>query len=201
MRLETDGYYEVPAGKIASIVTFLEMSSPPPERGGPARPDLSLRRVTYVDPAWYRELFTRIGREWLWASRLLLSDRELGGILNHPATELYVPMSEDREIGFLEFDFRVEHEAELVFFGLVPEAVGGGAGRWLMNKALRLAWRPEIRRVWLHTCTLDHPAAAEFYRRSGFVPYRAAVEIGPDPRALGLLPRASAPRVPLLPAT
>ena len=55
-----------------------------------------------------------------------------------------------------------------------------------------------VERVWVHTCTLDGPSALGFYIRSGFTPFARAVEIFPDPRVLGLLPRETAPQIPLL---
>ena len=97
-----------------------------------------------------------------------------------------------------ELDRRVESEVEIVYFGLVDEAVGTGMGRALMNQALALAWSTAPRRVWLHTCTLDHPGAVAFYRRSGFRPYRSAIEVAPDPRLTGGLPPDSFPDVPLM---
>ena len=103
----------------------------------------------------------------------------------------------------LELDFREPGQCELAFVGLVPEWSGKGHGRWLLAEALRLAWRANtarkrIRRVHVHTCSLDHPAALSAYRRAGFVPFKRAIERFPDPRLLGILPRDCAPQVPLL---
>ena len=88
-------------------------------------------------------------------------------------------MQEGRDIGLLELDFREAGTCELSFFGVVPDAVGGGAGRWLMNEALKRAWVRPISRLWVHTCSLDHPAALGFYQRSGFRPYQVMVEVAP----------------------
>ena len=89
-------------------------------------------------------------------------------------------------------------ECELAFIGLVPELAGKGHGRWLLAEAISRAWRDGVKRVHVHTCSLDHPAALAAYRRAGFTPYRRAVERFPDPRLLGILPRDCAPQVPLL---
>ena len=59
-------------------------------------------------------------------------------------------------------------DAEIRFLGLVPELAGKGHGRWLMAQTLALAWRKDVSRVWVHTCTLDHPAALTFYLAQGF---------------------------------
>jgi GNAT superfamily N-acetyltransferase len=160
---------------------------------------LQLVRWPAPTPARYRALFRRIGEPWLWFSRLAMGDAELGGIIGEEAVEIFAVI--DRrgiEVGFMELDFGEREVAELSFFGLVPELVGRGHGGWLMSRALAVAWRPGIRRVWVHTCTLDHPSALGFYRAQGFVPFATAVECFADPRLAGILPREAAPHVPLL---
>ena len=96
---------------------------------------------------------------------------------------------EGRDEGLLELDFREPGQCEIVFFGVTAKLVGTGAGRWLMNRALELAWSRPVERVWLHTCTFDHPAALAFYQRSGFRPFRRQVEVVDDPRLDGTAPR------------
>jgi hypothetical protein len=66
-----------------------------------------------------------------------------------------------------------------------------------MNRALELAWSRPVTRVWLHTCTFDHPAALAFYQRSGFRPFRRQVEVLNDPRLDGTVPRDVARHVPI----
>lgn len=195
MPLNLDGYTELPAGKIAAVVTYLEM----PER--PATPlaePLPLRPVPAPDIAWYRGLYARIGLDWLWTSRLLMDDAALGAILHHPGNALFVAEGAAGETGIVELDRRNPEDVEVSFFGLVPEATGQGLGPRMMAAALQEAWRPETRRVWLHTCTLDHPGALTFYRRCGFAPYKRAIEVMDDPRLAGAIPRAAAPRIPLI---
>lgn len=192
-----DGYHDLPAGKIGCIVTFLQMTAPPAPRPAPPRPDLALHRLGSADTALYKQIFRVIGERWLWFSRLGIPDGELAGIIGNPAVEACALMLDGTPAGLLELDFRVPDEAELKFFGLYDAAIGSGAGRWLMNQALERAWARPLRRVWVHTCTLDHPGAIGFYRRSGFSPYRCALEIADDPRLIGLLPRDALPDIPL----
>ena len=98
----------------------------------------------------------------------------------------------------LELDFRKAGEAEISYFALVPELAGQGLGRWLMAEALARAWRPGVARVWVHTCTLDHPSALNFYRAQGFAAIARTVETFRDPRSLALLPADAAPQIPYL---
>jgi GNAT superfamily N-acetyltransferase len=191
------GYSPVAAGELAQVVTFLEMTQPP------ARADtnggaVELKRFTADDIDAYRTLFRRVGEDWLWSSRLEMPDATLGAILASPQVEAYAFQDNGQSIGLLELDFREGDECELSFFGLVKNAIGRGFGRRLMEEAIARAWAKPIRRFWVHTCTLDHPAALGFYSRCGFRPYAQAVEISNDPRALGLLPKTAAPNVPLV---
>ena len=84
------------------------------------------------------------------------------------------------------------------FFGLTERLVGSGAGRWLMNRAQEIAWSRPLARLWLHTCTFDHPSALAFYQRSGFRPFRRQVEVVNDPRLDGTVPRDVARHVPVI---
>ena len=190
-------YEAVSDGELAAVVTYLEIR----ERPVVAVPDspLTLKRVEVPQPEHYRELFRLVGAPWLWFSRLIMDDAHLASIIQHPKVELNAVLDEaEREVGILELDFREPHECELAFIGLIPQLSGIGHGRWLLSEALQRAWRDEVRRVHVHTCSLDHPAALGAYRRAGFVPFKRAIERFPDPRLLGMLPRDCAPQIPLL---
>lgn len=182
---------------LAAVVTYLEMRSAPSE--DPPLSSLSLQRMAEPSAEEYRRLFLLVGAPWLWFSRLALSDEELLGIVRDSHVEVFAVVdSENRNAGILELDFRQEGECELAFVGLVPSLSGLGHGRWLIAEAVRRAWRQDVERVHVHTCSLDHPAALAAYRRAGFTPYKRAIERFPDPRVLGILPIDCAPQVPLL---
>jgi GNAT superfamily N-acetyltransferase len=166
-------------------------------------PDSPLRLVRWPspEPEKYRTLFRRVGTPWLWFSRLVMDEARLVSIIHDPQVSVFAVA--DRagiEIGMLELDFTQPGQAEIAYFGLVPEATGQGHGNWLMANALAMAWAPGVERVWVHTCTLDHPGALGFYRRHGFEPYRRQVETFADPRVTGLLPADAAPQIPSLSA-
>ena len=191
-----DGLHDVPNDRIAAVVTSLQMFARPalrPEIRGP----WELQRFAKPDAETYRAIYGKIGDEWLWFSRILMADEALTAIVQHPEVEVYGLKAGDAIEGMLELDYRVPGEAELAFFGVGPSLVGGGAARWLMNRALELAWQRPIKRFWVHTCTLDHPSAVAFYIRSGFVPFRRQIEIEPDPRLRGVS-MASRGRTPML---
>ena len=185
---------EVKAGHVAAVVTYLEMTERP---GDPAIPESPLRLECWerADPDRYRALFRKVGANWLWFSRLAMDDSTLAATI----AEVHAVIDPDgAEVGLLELDFRTAGECLIRFLGLVPEMAGQGHGRWLFAHTLALAWQPGVRRVRVHTCTLDHPAALPAYLRAGFRAYARALETFPDPRLAGLLPRDAAPQIPLL---
>ncbi|MDB5709502.1 MAG: family acetyltransferase [Sphingomonas bacterium] len=188
----------VPADEIATIVTTLEMTKRPVARPLPESP-LQLVAWGAPEPAKYRTLFRRIGAPWLWFSRLVMDDAALTRIIHDPAVSVFAAL--DRrgiEVGMLELDFRAVGACELAYVGLIPELTGQGHGRWLMAQALMRAWTKSVERVWVHTCTLDHPSALGFYRASGFVAVSRTIETFADPRVAGLLPPDAASQIPLL---
>lgn len=195
-----DGYTDISPGKIAAVVTSLEMTARPPRKADPLPDAWTLRRVEAPEPEWYRDLFRRVGQDWLWFSRLRMSDDALRAIIHDPLVEVYALSVEGIDGGLVELDFRQSGECELAYFGVAPDLVGRGAGRWLMNRAIERAWSRLIRRFWVHTCTVDHPGALGFYLRSGFRAYRRQIEIADDPRLTGDLPRDAAPHVPMIEA-
>lgn len=189
---------EVDDAEVATVVTTLEMHARPPLRPIPPSP---LRLVAWhaPSPARYRTLFARVGTPWLWYSRLAMDDTALAAIIHDPAVAVHAVADPGGvEIGLLELDYRSPGACEIAYFGLVPELAGRGHGRWLMAEALTRAWRKDVARVWVHTCTLDSPRALGFYRAQGFVAMRRTLETFPDPRALGLLAADAAPQIPYL---
>ncbi len=196
LTVSLDGYTDLPPGKLANLVTYLEMRTPP-LRQNIDRPDLRIAPLgPHLDA--YRTLFRRVGERWLWNGRLRLDVAALTRALGHEELVVLALCRGDDQIGLLELDFATAGECELVYFGVVPEAIGSGAGRFLMNEAISRAFARPIERLFVHTCTFDHPGAVDFYKRSGFTPYKLAIEIHDDPRLTGALPREAAPHVPRL---
>lgn len=194
-----EGCYDVAPGNIADVITYLEMRRRPCGPVQEPADGLSLAEMPRPDLTWYRTMMNVVGAQHLWSQRLLLADAALREILHDPGVEVYALRNQHRDAGLLELDFRCAGECEIVFFGVAPDAIGRGAGPWMMREALARAWsKPAIERVWLHTCTLDHARAVPFYLRCGFVPYKRQVEVLRDLRARGVLPKDCAPAIPLL---
>lgn len=177
-----------PIRKLETTVTYLEMFARPARRLALSpREGVAIVRAEAPTVSFYRYLYNTVGASWLWGDRRKMSDAELGAIVKDPRVEIYVLYARGTPAGYAELDARKFPEIELAYFGLMPEFIGGGLGRCLIDWSIERAFALGASRFWLHTCTLDHPRALEFYRRSGFVEYDAQVEVNDDPRDLGLI--------------
>ena len=117
-----------------------------------------------------------------------MTDADLAAILSEPGVEIRVLRKGNAVAGYSELDRRRAGEVEIAYFGLKPAFIGLGLGHYLMEHTLRAAWATAPKRVWVHTCTEDHPGALAFYARAGFRAYRAQEVLIDDPRISGRLP-------------
>lgn len=168
---------------IKTKTTYLQMFSPPETEIAAPRDDMSIFKV--VNPAvdFYLHLYREVGSAFQWVDRLAIKADELRAIIQHEFVDVLVLAIADEPLGYAELDRRHSGEIELAYFGLFPAAIGQGFGKYLLNHALRAAWAHGPRRVWVHTCDLDHPAALPTYRKAGFEVYDE-IEIDqwiPDP--------------------
>jgi GNAT superfamily N-acetyltransferase len=157
-------------------VFYLEMLAHPKRCVPPPREGLSVVHARRPTVAYYRFLYDAVGRDYDWTSRKKLSDTELAALLSDPRDEVHVLYVEGTPAGFAELDRRIEGQVELVQFGLMREFIGQGLGKFFLQWAIDRAWSHGPRRLWLHTCTKDHPAALPNYLKAGFVLYRQEVK-------------------------
>ena len=156
--------------------TYLEMLARPERVVPPPGEGLAVVHARRPTVAYYRFLYDAVGREYDWTSRKKLSDTELSDLLNDPRLEVHVLMVDGVPAGFVELDRRTEGEIELVQFGLMSDFIGQGLGKYFLQWTIDKAWSYGPRRLWLHTCTTDHPAALPNYLKAGFAIYKEEVE-------------------------
>ncbi len=156
-------------------VYYLEMLSRPARVAETPRQGLSVVLKPAPTLEYYRQLYDAVGKDYNWQSRLKMSDDKLAVIIGDPLDEIYVLQVDGVPAGFAELDRRKSPEIELTQFGLMPEFIGQGLGKWFLQWAIDKAWSYQPRRFWLHTCTEDHPAALPNYLKSGFAIFNQKV--------------------------
>lgn len=150
------------------IVYYLEMLTPSSRQVPLPRDGLTVRRVLSPTVPFYRSLYDAVGKDYYWLSRRKMSDQALATILDNSQNELHVLEVEGAQAGFAELDCRKPQDIELVQFGLTSPFIGQGLGKWFLQWTIDKAWSYQPNRLWLHTCTLDHPAALPNYMKAGF---------------------------------
>jgi GNAT superfamily N-acetyltransferase len=151
--------------------TYLQMFAHPQRVVTPPREGIAVIHAKKPPVSYYRFLYNAVGRDYDWTSRKKLSDAELAVLLQDSRLEVHILMADGVPAGFAELDRRIEGEIELVQFGLMPEFIGQGLGRYFLQWTIDKVWSYSPRRFWLHTCTKDHPAAMPNYLKAGFAIY------------------------------
>lgn len=149
--------------------------------------DARIELAEGITPEFSRYLYQAVGSELNWADRLGTTRDQWNEVLRRPGSETWVLYQAGAPKGYVELVAEQTPsgcEVEIYYFGLVPEATGRGLGGVLLSEALDQAWKvssrwpqlTEVSRVWLHTCSLDGPAALPNYQARGFEIYRTETE-------------------------
>lgn len=153
-------------------VYYLEMLAPSQRSVLAPKDGLSVIRIQAPSVPYYRAIYDAVGKEYHWLSRRKMSDEALAAVLADARNELHVLHVEGVPAGFAELDRRQPDEIELVQFGLMPPYIGQGLGKWFLQWIIDRAWSYDCKRLWLHTCTLDHKAALPNYLKAGFARFK-----------------------------
>jgi GNAT superfamily N-acetyltransferase len=159
--------------------TYLELTSRPQFKAAIGDfPDVRIVRATRPQPVLYRMCYQLVGEAFHWRDRWDWTDRQIADHLADPAIQLFVATRGSGKkraelVGWYELRRVPEDDSvEIAYFGIVAAEFGRGFGKHLLSRAVRDAWALGVKRVWLHTCTLDHPNALPNYLSRGFTPYR-----------------------------
>jgi len=164
-------------GAVAVVVTSLEITSD--EQVIPARhvEGAELVEVTDGKAATSARFYREVGADWFWVDRLPWSDEQWSGWAERPGHHLLELRLDDEPAGYAELDEQGDGSVELAYFGLLRDFIGRGLGGWLLEQALLRAREiPGVSRVWVHTCTLDGPAALANYRARGMRDFATETE-------------------------
>jgi GNAT superfamily N-acetyltransferase len=155
---------------------------------------LELKQVQYPCPEFNRFFYTAIGGDWYWADRLGWTYEQWRQWADRPELETWVAYLDGAPAGYFELERQPGGNVEIAHFGLLPSFTGRGLGGWLLTAAIERAWQSGASRVWVHTCSLDHPRALANYQSRGLRLYKTETEqkVLPD-HAPGPWPGARTP--------
>ena len=131
-------------------------------------PEARVDRIDGCPVSLFRKMYREVGRQYHWTDRLDWTDERIRTYLESPDVSYWVLFVRTEPAGYFELRRDTAESVEIAYFGLLPTFVGRGLGKVLLTAAVERAWALGPNRVWLHTCTLDHPAALRNYLARGF---------------------------------
>jgi GNAT superfamily N-acetyltransferase len=154
-------------------ITYLEMLSPSdltPKR----TPDERFRICEILPPRWEfnRSSYVAAGKDWSWTDKLGWTDAQWKAYAESPNMRTFGAYLGAAQAGYYELNQDESLDIEIAYFGLLPEFLGLGFGGAMLTHALQTAWMMQPQRVWVHTCSLDHPAALKNYLARGMRIYK-----------------------------
>ena len=149
-------------------ISYLEMTSAEDLRPSPLPPGFEVRQARIPSPDLNRFFYVAVGGDCHWTDRLAWTRAEWLAYLDRPELETWIGYQEGMPAGYCELERQPESQVELKYFGLLPQFTGRGLGGALLTAAVERAWATGASRVWLHTNTLDGPAALNNYQARGF---------------------------------
>jgi len=159
--------------------TYLELKDPTQFKDALGDfPGVAIAHARQPQPELYRRCYRSVGEAFHWRDRWDWTDAEIASHLADPAIQLFVALrnngAKTMELaGWYELRSVADDDSvEIAYFGIVAAEFGKGFGKHLLSRAVHAAWALGPTRVWLHTCTLDHPNALPNYLARGFTPYR-----------------------------
>jgi len=155
--------------RVVGTRTYLEMKDSA-QLMHAALPDAEWRVEQMRDcaPEFWRFLYAEVGRDYHWVDRLPWSIAEIRAYINDPAISVWLLNVWSSPAGYFELRREPDSSVEIAYFGLLKHFHGRGLGGHLLTQAAQRAWESGVTRVWLHTNTLDHPAALPNYLKRGF---------------------------------
>ncbi|KAA5606990.1 GNAT family N-acetyltransferase [Roseospira marina] len=196
----------IPPGRLREVVTDMECRTAPTDPPPPL--PVGVRLVRHAgDLTWdvFGPIFHAVGAPWMWRDRLHRTPEAEAAHLADPGVVIHLlaRVTDGAILGFCEMDCRDPAAGfKVLYFGLMPDVIGGGLGRALFAHALADAWTQRPSRIALDTCTHDSPRAVGFYEKFGFqVVGSPRVTEFDDPRRTGLLPPSAGADIPWAPLT
>ena len=124
-------------------------------------------------PELNRFFYASVGVDWYWTVRLSWTYQQWQDWVERTEVSTWIGYLSGTPAGYFELAKQAgDDSVELAYFGVLPHFTGQGLGGHLLTCALEQAWRLNPKRVWLHTCSLDHPNALANYQARGFRLFR-----------------------------
>ena len=117
--------------------------------------------------------YKQIGKRHQWVDRLIWQDKDWLKYISNKNLKTYIFKRENDLVGYFELIFN-NNDCEIAYFGILEEFIGKGYGGFLLSEALKIGFK-RANRIWVHTCSLDHPNAIDNYKSRGMKIFKTEI--------------------------
>ena len=154
--------------EIKSIKDLIEVNKPSKEC-----------KIDLVDPPDFqlnRFFYKEIGKKHSWTDRLVWSNIKWINYLESPGVNTYILKQNNDLIGYFEQIFDKDKlDCEIAYFGILEEYIGKQLGGYLLSEAIKTSFKIGSKRIWVHTCSLDHKNALKNYLSRGMKVFKSEI--------------------------
>ena len=130
--------------------------------------NLSVEPLNSNDFQINKFFYKQIGKKYSWIDRLSWDDNKWINYVSNNNIKTYVLKNKGNPVGFFELIFHPDNlEIEIAYFGIFEEFFGKKLGGYLLTEAIKISFEKNPKRVWVHTCSLDHKHALKNYLNRG----------------------------------
>lgn len=130
--------------------------------------DYSIKIVEPRDFQLNKFFYKNVGKNHHWIDRLIWTDQQWSNYTSDDKVKTYILKNKDDLAGYFELIFHKDKkEVEIAYLGLLEEYYNKKLGSYLLSAAIRNSFSDKTKRVWVHTCSLDHQNALNNYLSRG----------------------------------
>ena len=146
------------------------------KEGNKPSEDYSLSLIDPINFQLNKFFYKNIGKNHKWVDRLSWSEEKWINYVSSKNVKTYILKFNDDLVGFFELIFHLDkNETEIAYFGILEEFQNKKLGSYLLSEAIKLSFKKNINRVWVHTCSLDHKNALNNYISRGMKIFKTEI--------------------------
>ena len=156
---------------------YLEISSLKDlKEGGKLSDGYSINQIEPINFQLNKFFYKNIGKKHRWSDRLIWSQQQWIDYVSSSKVKTYLLKNKDDLVGFFELILHLENkEVEIAFFGILEEYQNKKLGSFLLSEAIKKSFINNTKRVWVHTCSLDHKNALSNYISRGMKIFKTEI--------------------------
>ena len=118
--------------------------------------------------------YKQIGKKHQWVDRLAWNEKDWIKYTSNENLKTYILKEDEELVGYFELIFD-KNECEIGYFGILEEYIGKSFGSYMLSEAIKIAFQKKVKRIWVHTCSLDHQNAILNYKARGMKIFKTEV--------------------------